>query len=259
LFENSKRRGRGRWYHLAVTDGQQQLGSDGGAPTDDEIVAAIRAAETPDEKRAAWEPLLVRYQPMMHSLCRQMMGRNAPVDDACHDALVRVMRGFHTFEGDAKVSTWIYRVTMNSCLSRLRKDSRRKARVVGENALGAPKPGSEGAGSTLANLLPQSREPSVTDSVEQSDQKALVIEALDQLDPDMRSVLLLRDAQGLEYVQIAELLAVQIGTIKSRIFRARLALRQAVERVRAGRLGPYDVAQPENDKKDNEQNDHDPA
>ena len=103
----------------------------------------------------------------------------------------------------------------------------------------------------MADLLPQSREQSVADSVEQEDQRALVIEALDQLDPDMRSVLLLRDAQGLEYVQIAELLAVQIGTIKSRIFRARLALRQAVERVRAGRLGPNDVAQPEND--------HDPA
>jgi len=242
-----------------VTDDPEHPNGELQKPSDDEIIAAIRAAETPAEQRAAWEPLLVRYQPMMHSLCRQMMGRNAPVDDACHDALVRVMRGFHTFAGDAKVSTWIYRVTMNSCLSRLRKDSRQKSRTVSETTLRTLKPGSEGVSSTLADLLPQSREHCAAGSVEQEDQRALVIEALDLLDPDMRSVLLLRDAQGLEYVQIAELLAVQIGTIKSRIFRARLALRQAVERVRAGRLGPNEVVHPENDQKDDKQKDHDPA
>jgi RNA polymerase sigma-70 factor (ECF subfamily) len=217
-------------------------------PSDDEIVAAIRAAETPAEIRSAWEPLLLRYQPMMHSLCRQMLGDSGQTDDACHDALVRVMRGFHTFDGNAKVSTWMYRVTMNSCLSRLRKDTRRKVKIVPESTLRGPKSGSEGAGSTLADLLPQSREPSVAGSVEQGDQRALVIEALGQLDPDLRSVLLLRDAQSLDYAQIAELLEVRVGTIKSRIFRARLALRQAVERVRAGRLGPNETAQNEDDE-----------
>ena len=233
-----------------MSEGPGHPNGEHGGLSDDEIVAAIRAAETPAETRAAWEPLLARYQPMMHSLCRQMLGNSGQTEDACHDALVRVMRGFHTFDGNAKVSTWMYRVTMNSCLSRLRKDTRRRAKVVGENTLRGPKPGSEGVGTSLGDILPQSREPSVAGSVELGDQRALVIEALGQLDPDLRSVLLLRDAQSLDYAQIAELLEVRVGTIKSRIFRARLALRQAVERVRAGRLGPNETAQAEGDEQD---------
>lgn len=231
-----------------MSDPSANLNGELREPSDDEIVAAIRAAETPDEIRAAWEPLLIRYQPMMHSLCRQMLGQSGQTEDACHDAMVRVMRGFHTFDDKAKVSTWIYRVTMNCCLSRLRKDTRRKARVVSESTLNRPKPRSGGSGASLSDLLPQSREPSAAGSVEQGDQRALVIEALGHLDPDLRSVLLLRDAQSLDYAQIAELLEVRVGTIKSRIFRARLALRQAVERVRAGRLGPNESASNEDDE-----------
>lgn len=209
------------------------------------MLERIRQATTPDEKRQAWEPLLVRHQPMMHALCRQMLGPRGSIEDACHDALVRVMRGIDSFDGSAKLSTWIYRVTMNSCLSRLRQEGRRKARVVSGDAPRGSRQGSGESTASLADLLPQYREPLGTSRVEQQDQRDLVIEALGRLDPDLRSVLLLRDAQGLDYAQIAELLEVRVGTIKSRIFRARLALRQVVESVRAERLGPNELAQPD--------------
>lgn len=211
-------------------------------PSDGELLARIRDAQSPAEKRDAWEPLLVRYQPLIHGLCRQMLGPRGAIEDACQDALVRVMRGIDSFDGKAKLSTWIYRVTMNSCLSRLRKDTRRKARMVSGDAPTGSKPGSDGSTTLLADLLPQYREPIGSSRVEREDQRDLVIEALGRLDPDLRSVLLLRDAQGLDYAQIAELLEVRVGTIKSRIFRARLALRQVVESVRAERLGPNELA-----------------
>ncbi|GAB5497274.1 MAG: RNA polymerase sigma factor SigM [Phycisphaerales bacterium] len=216
-------------------------------PSDEELLARIRDAHSPAEKRDAWEPLLVRYQPLIHGLCRQMLGPRGAIEDACQDALVRVMRGIDSFDGKAKLSTWIYRVTMNSCLSRLRKDNRRKARVVSGNAPTGSKQGSDGPASMLTDLLPQYREPIGASRVEREDQRDLVIEALGRLDPDLRSVLLLRDAQGLDYAQIAELLEVRVGTIKSRIFRARLALRQVVESVRAERLGPNELAERDED------------
>ncbi|MFI4894157.1 MAG: RNA polymerase sigma factor [Phycisphaerales bacterium JB058] len=220
-------------------NGRLQEGAD--RPSDEQLVAAIRDAKTPEEVREAWRELLVRYQPMMHTLCRQMLGPKAPVEDACHDALIKVMRGLHTFDERARVSTWIYRVTMNCCLSRIRKESRNKAVPLDSGLKHASGPGSSANRPTLADFLPQSREPIPGKSVQQEDQRALVTEALGNLDPDLRSVLLLRDAQGLDYAQIAELLEVRVGTVKSRIFRARLALRQMVESIRAARLGPSEA------------------
>ena len=218
-----------------------RLRGDAERPSDEDLVAAIRSADTPEAVREAWRELLVRYQPMMHTLCRQMLGPKSSVEDACHDALVKVMRGLHSFDDRARVSTWIYRVTVNCCLSRIRKESRNRTVTLDSELKSASEPGSQGARPTLGDFLPQSREPIPGRSVQQEDQRALVIEALGNLDPDLRSVLLLRDAQGLDYAQIAELLEVRVGTVKSRIFRARLALRQMVESIRAARLGPSEA------------------
>lgn len=214
------------------------LPGDADRQSDERLVAAIRSAATPEELRRAWHDLLTKHQPMVHALCRQMLGPKHPVDDACQDALVKIMRGLHSYNDQARVSTWIYRVTLNACLTRLRRESDNR----GISLDSAPPGGFEGAktgtGATLGDFLPQSREPIPAPRVQEEDQRALLTEALGQLDPDLRSVLLLRDAQGLDYAQIAELLEVRVGTIKSRIFRARLALRHTIESIRASRLGP---------------------
>lgn len=225
-----------------------KLPDDAERPSDEALVAAIRSAESPEAVREAWRDLLVRFQPLMHSLCRQMLGPTAQIDDTCQDALIKVMRGLHTFDERARVSTWIYRVTVNCCLTQLRKDGRHKTVTLDSGLKTASGPGSLGSRPTLGDFLPQSREPIPGRSVQQEDQRALVTEALGNLDPDLRSVLLLRDAQGLDYAQIAELLEVRVGTVKSRIFRARLALRQSVESVRAARLGPSEAKDTKLDK-----------
>ena len=228
---------------MSKTTGQSngRLHGDADRPSDEQLVSAIREADSPESVREAWRELLVRYQPMMHTLCRQMLGPKAPIEDACQDALVKVMRGLHTFDDRARISTWIYRVTVNCCLSRIRKESRHRAVTLDSGPKAGSGSGSSGSGPTLGDFLPQSREPIPGRSVQQEDQRALVTEALGNLDPDLRSVLLLRDAQGLDYAQIAELLEVRVGTVKSRIFRARLALRQSVESIRAARLGPSEA------------------
>lgn len=218
-----------------------RLGEGADRPSDEALVAAIRAAESPEAQREAWRALLVRYQPMVHTLCRQMLGQNGPVEDACQDTLIRVMRGLGGFDERSRVSTWIYRVTVNCCLSRIRSDTRRSAATLRLAPETGPGGAEGGPGTRLTDFLPQSREPIPGRGVEQEDDRALVGEALARLDPDLRSVLLLRDAQGLDYAQIAELLEVRVGTIKSRLFRARLALRQAFESVRAERLGPSEA------------------
>ena len=219
-----------------------KLPDDAERPSDEALVAAIRSAESPEAVRQAWRDLLVRFQPLMHSLCRQMLGPTAQIDDTCQDALIKVMRGLHTFDERARVSTWIYRVTVTAI------DRAHKTVTLDSGLKTASGPGSSGSRPTLGDFLPQSREPIPGRSVQQEDQRALVTEALGNLDPDLRSVLLLRDAQGLDYAQIAELLEVRVGTVKSSIFRARLALRQSVESVRAARLGPSEAKDTKLDK-----------
>lgn len=205
------------------------------------MLERIRSARTRLEKRQAWEPMLRKYEPLVAHVCRHMMGPAGSPEDVCHEALVRIMKGLPGFDGRSKVSTWMYRVAVNTCITHLRHTIRDQDRqpLVLDRTLSNHTEKSVG----LGKILEQSREPDAASRVEQDDSRALVFEALERLDPDLRGVLLLRDAQGLDYGQIAEVLGVSMGTIKSRIFRARAALRLAVEQVRASRLGPNEVQQ----------------
>ena len=164
--------------------------------------------------------LLEAYQRRLYSICYRMVRNEHDARDLTQDSMVRVIQGLDSYDGRSKLSTWIIRVTMNTCLSYLRKQRLRRHGSLdpaSENAAAGPiDPRSTG------ELLPSSR-------VELSEMRLVLGRAMMRLDPDMRAVLVLRDMQDLEYQSIAHSLEVPIGTVKSRLFRARLALRAAVE------------------------------
>jgi RNA polymerase sigma-70 factor (ECF subfamily) len=161
--------------------------------------------------------------------------------------MVRILRGIHTFDGTSRVSTWMIRVTMNVCLSWLRSQRlRRHQSLEGPRTReGIVSPGSEktqaDAGREGLGDLGRARTPSggehpggggvlpVSGALERDDEQRRVGEALERIDADQRALLVLRDVRGLEYEQIAEVLGVPLGTVKSRIFRARAALRDVLE------------------------------
>jgi RNA polymerase sigma-70 factor (ECF subfamily) len=150
--------------------------------------------------------------------------------DLTQDAFVKVIQGLHSYDGRAKLSTWMIRVTMNVCLSRLRSEKLRRHASL-EAMAERPRGGSEegSGGLTAADQFSQIREQSQDESVEFHEDRERVLRALSTLDPDQRAVLILCDCRGLPYEQIAEVLGVAVGTVKSRLFRARAALRDAVE------------------------------
>lgn len=111
---------------------------------------------------------------------------------------------------------------MNLSISHLR---RRKVRQA--TSLETPVAGEDQA-SELKSMLTQQREPDPDQRVETDEQVERVMAALEQLDAPLRSVILLRDLQEMDYTQIAEVVGVPVGTVKSRLFRARVALRQAL-------------------------------
>ncbi|MEL6499299.1 MAG: RNA polymerase sigma factor [Planctomycetota bacterium] len=203
------------------------------AEFDRAAVIAVRAAVTDEQRKRAWTRVFEVYEPMMRSLASRTLRSDDLGREVCHEAIIRAISRFDTFDDRARLGTWLFRVTYNACISRIRRDQRRKMLSVDE-AIGGP--GASGSRAIREQMV-QRAEPEPEPGVQDDEDRADVLRALDRLDPDQRGVLLLRDAQGLEYGRIAEVLGVARGTIKSRLFRARAALRGHVEVIRAERLG----------------------
>ncbi|MHC5008664.1 MAG: RNA polymerase sigma factor [Planctomycetota bacterium] len=169
----------------------------------------------------AMSELLRSYERRIYSVCYRMVRDEHDARDLAQDAMVKLLQGLDSYDGRAKLSTWVIRISLNCCLSHLRKQRlRRHGSIDRDWPQGAGGPVlAAGAG---RELLP-------TGGVERTEMQNILSRALGSLDPQMRAVLVLRDMQDLEYSQIAGVLDIPVGTVKSRLFRARMALRTAVE------------------------------
>lgn len=192
------------------------------APQPDPDLPLVRAIQAGDTR--AWSGLLSRYQDRLFAVCYRMVPDRTTAADLTQDAMVKIIQGLGSFDGTAKVSTWMIRVTMNVCLSHLRA-----AKLRRHASLEATSSGSE-RGSIADRLA--SGEPGVDQGVQQQEALRLVAAGLDRLEAEQRAILVLRDVRGLDYDQIAEILGTAVGTVKSRLFRARAALRDAVKELK---------------------------
>lgn len=139
--------------------------------------------------------------------------------DATQEAFVRAYNSIHGFRRDASFATWLYRIAMNVCLDRLRRRGREAStlRLVSET----------GAEDSLRDIPDEDNDPSV--EAIKTQRQALVQQGLAELTSEHRAVIVLYDLQGLSYDEIATVLTVPVGTVKSRLNRARLALRTRLE------------------------------
>jgi RNA polymerase sigma-70 factor (ECF subfamily) len=192
---------------------------------DDKLVQRIRAGD-PD----AWASLITTYQDRLYSVCVRMVRDRELATDLTQDSFVKIIQGLPSFDGRAKLSTWMIRITMNVCLSKLRSEKLRRHASVDAIREGNPRSAAGG------HEFSQARELSPSGGVEAHEDRARVLRALQTLEPDQRAVLILADCQGHSYEEIAAAFNVAVGTIKSRLFRARTALRDAVEQLDAASL-----------------------
>ncbi len=158
--------------------------------------------------RAALDALLRRHHDRLYGLCRRVTGNDADAADACQEALIAIVRSLDRFDGRSAFSTWAYRVTTNACLDELRRRRRRPEP-------GLPDDEVAGGGRTVA---------AGGDAFADVDTRVAVDAALTGLPPEYRVAVVLRDLCGLAYTEIAEVLGVPIGTVRSRIARGRAAL-----------------------------------
>lgn len=189
-----------------------------------DLVAAIRRQDP-----EAWRVLLDRYQARLFNVCLRMVRSREVAEDMAQEAMVKIIQGLGSYDGRSKLSTWMIRVTMNVCLSKLRSEKvRHHLSLEGVADRAGRSAGREGGGAESLGFS-QEREPAVASRIQHAEEQARVLAALDLLEPDQKAILILRDLRGLDYEQIAQVLDLALGTVKSRISRAREALYRILE------------------------------
>jgi RNA polymerase sigma-70 factor (ECF subfamily) len=183
------------------------------APDDD--LGLVRASQGGDT--AAFGQLVQRHQDRLFATLLRLTGSYEDARDALQEAFFRAFRKLDRFHGDSAFYTWIYRIAVNLAISERRK-RRPHCRAVPAHELDHVEPASGDDQDPGAPL-------------ERAELDAIVQHALNRLPDDQRVVVVLRDLDGLSYEQIAEVLAVPIGTVRSRLHRARGELRQRLEAV----------------------------
>ncbi|HEY1332537.1 MAG TPA: sigma-70 family RNA polymerase sigma factor [Actinomycetota bacterium] len=181
----------------------------------------VRRAQQSDD--AAFAQLVRRHEQRVYALAYRMLGRAEDARDAAQEAFTSAYRRLDSFRGDAAFTTWLHRITVNACYDQLR---RRKGEPDSIEELPAP------------------YEPAAGDDPADAAAAAVDVQrALLAIPAEFRSVVILHDAQQLAYEEIAEILGVPVGTVKSRLHRGRIALGRLLSEP-AGEREPKDPSSP---------------
>lgn len=171
---------------------------------------------------AALESLMAQYEAKIFGLALRTTGNRQDAEEVLQDVFWSILRNIDSFRGESKLSTWIYRITMNTALMKLR--GRPKSQHIPlEEELG---PAMTKDGMIAERLVDWTGLPS--DELEHKELAERLEEAINQLPPDYRTVLVLRDIEGVSTEEACEVLNLSVAALKSRLHRARLFLRKQV-------------------------------
>ena len=162
----------------------------------------------------AFEKLVTEYEKAVYAIAQRMTGNPEDAADMTQEAFIKAYNSLGSFRGDSKFSVWLYRIANNVCLDFLRSRSRKPTVSLSVED-------DEGEESQL-DVADESQSPELL--LERGLTRDAVRRGLDTLPPDYKQILLLREIQGLRYEEIALALGIDLGTVKSRIFRARKKL-----------------------------------
>src|SRR2546427_599046 len=160
----------------------------------------------------AFEELVIAYQHRVFGVALRMLRSRGEAEEIAQEVFLRVHRAVGDFRGEAKLSTWLYAITSRLCLNRLASGERRMARE-GEESL---------------ERLRADTDPAA--HAERGELEAALQRAITELPEERRGVVVLRDFQGLSYEEIAAALDLPLGTVRSRLHRARMDLKEKLER-----------------------------
>ena len=169
---------------------------------------------------SAFELLINKYQQKVYALCYRFAGNQEDANDLAQEVFIRLFQSINKFYFKASFSTWLYRVTTNVCLDKMRKRKRNFNVSIEE-------PWETEEGYIYISLADQRYNPEILAA--QNDVQNIVHHAIQQLPGDQRITLMLREIEGFSYTELAQITQVSIGTVKSRLNRARYNLKLILE------------------------------
>ena len=191
----------------------------------------VTACQDPnsDEFEAAFEALYRKYKDRVYSIAYRISGSSADAMDVVQESFSLLFRKIGSFRFNSLFSTWLFRIVVNCSIDNKRQAGTRfQRRTKSLSQLPAP-------------AEPQEQDlPGPVESAEQGELEQHVHDTIQRLSPKLRAILVLRYLEGLSYEQLCQALDISIGTVKSRLARAHLAL----HRVLAGTLGPFGYSEP---------------
>lgn len=182
--------------------------------TDEELVAAAQAGDLD-----GFNQLVSRWERPIFALAYRTLGREEEARDVVQEAFMRAYRGLHAFKGEAKFSSWLYRITLNLCRDWIRRERRAPLVAVPE--------GVDPVDMADAQVNPAE---SVEDLVARREMSAAVSRAMAELPEEQRVTILLKEYHGLTFQEIAEMQNCPLSTVKTRLYQGLSVLRRRLER-----------------------------
>lgn len=179
----------------------------------------VERAKAQDE--AAFEQIMSLYADRLYNYILRMVGNATDAEDLVQETFLRAYQGLPNFDGRASLGTWLYRIATNLCIDHQRRRARR-APTVSYSAH------DDEDGETAEWDFPDQQTPNPLEAALNRELEAVVEEAIGKLSPKLKTVLVLYDVEELSYEEIARVLNIPIGTVKSRLNHARTQIQRAV-------------------------------
>ena len=191
------------------------------SPEDDNgLVRAFQAGN-----RSAFDRLVLHHQDRVFTTCYRILGNYEDADETAQETFVKAFRSLKRFRMESAFSTWLFRIAVNTCKNRLKSaEFRNRKRRVSTHP--SENPGGEVPGKELRD-----QNPGPDDLLEKKQKARLVQRAVEALPHDQRAVIVLRDIQGFSYEEISNITGDPLGTVKSKISRARQRVRNRLIKV----------------------------
>jgi RNA polymerase sigma-70 factor (ECF subfamily) len=194
------------------------------APSASREAELFRKAQAGD--RAAFGQIVVLFQDRLYNAILRMVGDTDEARELTQETFTRALVKIDSFRGEAGPYTWLFRIAVNLAISQLRKVSRHRTFSLNSAAGGNGKAAhNDDQAAALVDRISEPRSTDPSEAALEKERGQHVIAALGRLDAEYRAVLVMRDIEGFDYQQMADVLNLPLGTLKSRLFRARLALR----------------------------------
>jgi RNA polymerase sigma-70 factor (ECF subfamily) len=170
----------------------------------------------------AFQTLVLRYQDRVYNTAYRLTGDRTLAEDITQEVFFKAFKALKKFQGKSSFSTWLYRIAVNACTSEWRKAGAQKR----GKEVPFPSPGDDPEG---PRWEPAGESENPGEQAERSERNVLVQKAIEDLEEDYRTVVVLRDIEGFSYEEIADIIERPVGTVRSRLHRARSELKEKLK------------------------------